>query len=195
MVGKKTAATILYEIALKRHGLKPNRNKYFTSGTGPSLVGSMASGATKVAASYEPYSASMERKDIGHILYTASDMLGFDEPGDGAVVRTKFAKQHPKAVVDVLRATFDATNIVKKDPSAAVKPVANFAKVDEATVKDIYSRKDLIPSSYVPHRKHIVKAAKLAQDAGFAPKGVNLPKFVKNKFVVTRYAKKASAEK
>lgn len=190
--GMKTASTLFYELGAKKAGVTPDRDKYFVSGTGPGMVGVMASGGADVAAGYVPYSTEMVKKKIGHVLFTASDALGMTAPGDGFIARRGFAKKHPDAVVDVLKAQFAANDTIKKDPSSEYQTIAKFAKVDVSTVKYAFSHGNIIAPSYAPGVKSMVKVAKLAQKNGFAPKGVKLAPFAK-KFANTSFAKKAEA--
>ncbi|MGH3503763.1 MAG: ABC transporter substrate-binding protein [Nocardioidaceae bacterium] len=190
MSGKKTASTLYYEIRLRRAGVKPDRSQYFVSGAGPSMVGVLASGAANVAAAYVPYSTKMEEKNIGHTMFTASEALGSTAPGDGLVVRREFAEKHPQAVVDVLKAMFSATDAIKKDPASHYQAMAKYAKVEPSTVKAAL-KGDIYAPSYTPDVDSMVKVAKLAQQAGFAPKGTNLAKFAKDTLIQTKYAKKA----
>jgi len=76
----------------------------------------------------------MVLKKIGRVLFTGSDAIGRPAPGDGFIASTKFIKEHPDAVKDVLRAQFAATDFIKKNPDQAYKQMAEFAKVDEAAV-------------------------------------------------------------
>lgn len=192
--GMKTASTLFYELGAKKAGVTPDRDNYFVSGTGPGMVGVMASGGADVAAAYVPYSTQMVKKKLGHVLFTASDALGMTAPGDGFIARQGFAKKHPEAVVDVLRAQFAATDTIKKDPAAQYQTIASFAKVDVSTVKYAFSHGDIIAPSYAPGVKSMETVAKLAQQNGFAPKGVDLAAFAK-KFANTSFAKKAAASK
>lgn len=189
--GLKTASTLFYQMGLKKHGVDPSSDKYFVSGTGPGMVGVMASGGATVAATYIPYSAEMVDKRLGHVLFTANDAVGGEAPGDGFIASTSFEKEHPKAVVAVLKAQFAATDYIKKHPSSAYKTLATFAGVDEKAVAYSFTNHEIgFPSTYVPDADGIVKVMRSAQALGFAPKGVDLPSFAK-KFVNTSYAQKA----
>jgi ABC-type nitrate/sulfonate/bicarbonate transport system substrate-binding protein len=193
MSGKKTASTLYYEVMLHKHNVKPNRDKYFVSGTGPSMVGALASGGVNVAASYEPYSTEAVQKGVGHIKFTASDALGFPAPGDGLVVRKQFAKKHPKATSDVLRVMFSAMDKIKKDPQGTAPTIANYAKVKTSVVTKLLNNEDVFPKSYEPDERGMLKVARLAQhNKGFVPKGTSLPSFTK-KLINKKYAKKALA--
>lgn len=193
MSGKKTASTLYYEIRLRRVGLEPDRSKYFVSGAGPSMVGVLASGAANVAAAYVPYSTKMEEKKIGHTMFTASEALGSTAPGDGLVVRREFAKKHPQAVVDVLKAMFSATGAIKKDPAAHYQSMAKYAKVEPSTIREAL-KKEVFAPSYKPDLHSMVKVARLAQQAGFGSKKTKLGDFTRKKFVKMSYAKKALTE-
>ncbi len=58
--------------------------------------------------------------------------------------------------------------------------MAEFAKVDEASVRYSFEH-DLIgvATTYVPDVDGIVATVKIAQELGFAPKGVDLPTFAR----------------
>lgn len=191
--GAKTASTLFYEIGARKAGVTPDRGKYFVSGTGPGMVGVMASGGADVAAAYVPYSTQMIQKGIGRLLYTESDALGIKAPGgDGMIVRRAFAEQHPQAVVDVLRAQFAANDAIKNDPAKYYGTIGTFAKVDVSTVKYAFTHGNIIAPSYPPDVTSMEKVGKLAQQYGYGTSGVNLEQFAK-KFANTSYAKKALA--
>ena len=185
----KTASTLFFQIGLKKAGVDPNANEYFVSGTGPGMVGVLDSGGAEVVAGYVPYVAEMALKKIGRVLFTGSDAIGRPAPGDGFIASTKFIKEHPEAVKDVLRAQFAATDFIKSHPDDAYKSMAEFAKVDEAAVR--YSFR--VASTYVPDVEGIVETEKVAQELGFAPKGVDLPSFTR-KFENTALAKDVLAK-
>ncbi|HXR56475.1 MAG TPA: ABC transporter substrate-binding protein [Casimicrobiaceae bacterium] len=193
--GLKTASTLFFQIGLKKAGVDPSANEYFVSGTGPGMVGVLDSGGAEVVAGYVPYVSEMVLKGIGRVLFTGSDAIGRPAPGDGFIASSKFIKEHPDAVKDVLRAQFAATDFIKKSPDQAYKQMAEFAKVDEASVRYSFE-KDLIgvAASYVPDVEGIVETEKVAQELGFAPKGIDLPSFTR-KFENTTLAKEVLASK
>jgi len=95
----------------------------------------------------------------------------------------------------VLRAQFAATDFIKSHPDDAYKSMAAFAKVDEAAVRYSFEKKLIgVAPTYVPDVDGIVSTEAIAQELGFAPKGVDLPAFAK-KFNNTSYAKAVLAEK
>ena len=101
---------------------------------------------------------------------------------------TKFAQEHPEAVRDVLRAQFAATDFIKQRPADAYKAMAEFAKVDEASVRYSFDKNLIgVASSYVPDVNGIVSTVAVAQQLGFAPEGVDLPTYAK-KFNNTSFA-------
>jgi ABC-type nitrate/sulfonate/bicarbonate transport system substrate-binding protein len=187
--GMKTASTLFFQIGLKKAGVDPTANEYFVSGTGPGMVGVLDSGGAEVVAGYVPYVSEMVLKGIGRVLFTGSDAIGRPAPGDGFIASTKFINEHRDAVKDVLRAQFAATDFIKSNPEQAYKQMAEFAKVDEASVRYSFE-KDLIgvATTYVPDVEGIVETEKVAQELGFAPKGVDLPSFTR-KFENTTLAK------
>ncbi len=191
--GLKTASTLFYQMGLKKAGVDPASDDYFVSGTGPGMVGVLDSGGAEVAAAYVPYAASMVLKGIGNVLFTGSDALGSDAPGDGFIASKAFASKHPNAVTDVLRAQFAATDAIKKSPTESYSQMATFAQVDVEAVKYSFEKNLVsIPATYVPDTVGLGKVAALSQDLGFAPAGVNLPDFVKT-FVDTSFATKATS--
>jgi NitT/TauT family transport system substrate-binding protein len=186
--GMKTASTLFFQIGLKKAGVDPMSNEYFVSGTGPGMIGVLDSGGAEVVAGYVPYVADMVLKKIGRVLFTGSDAIGGPAPGDGFIVSTKFAQAHPDAVRDVLRAQFAATDYIKSNPNEAYKAMAEFAKVDEASVRYSFEKNLIgVASSYVPDVAGIVGTVSVAQQLGFAPAGVDLPTFAK-KFNNTSFA-------
>ena len=186
--GMKTASTLFFQIGLKKAGVDPLANEYFVSGTGPGMVGVLDSGGAEVVAGYVPYVADMVLKKIGRVLFTGSDAIGQAAPGDGFIVSTKFAQERPEAVRDVLRAQFAATDYIKSNPNDAYKTMAEFAKVDEASVRYSFEQKLIgVAPSYVPDVAGIVSTVAVAQDLGFAPQGVDLPAYAK-KFNNTSFA-------
>lgn len=186
--GMKTASTLFFQIGLKKAGVDPMSNEYFVSGTGPGMVGVLDSGGAEVVAGYVPYVADMVLKKIGHVLFTGSDAIGRPAPGDGFIVSTKFAQANPEAVRDVLRAQFAATDYIKSNPSEAYKMMADFAKVDEASVRYSFDKNLIgVASTYVPDVSGIVETVAVAQQLGFAPAGVDLPTFAR-KFNNTSFA-------
>src|SRR4051794_26300364 len=186
--GPKTASTLFFQIGLKKAGVDPMGNEYFVSGTGPGMVGVLDSGGAEVVAGYVPYVADMVLKGIGRVLFTGSDAIGRSAPGDGFIVSTKFAQAHPDAVRDVLRAQFAATDYIKSNPNEAYKAMAEFAKVDEASVRYSFEKNLIgVAPSYVPDVAGIVETVGVAQQLGFAPAGVDLPTFAK-KFNNTSFA-------
>lgn len=193
--GPKTASTLFFQIGLKKAGVDPMNNEYFVSGTGPGMVGVLDSGGAEVVAGYVPYVADMVLKKIGRVLFTGSDAIGRPAPGDGFIASTKFMKEHPEALRDVLRAQFAATDYIKSNPADAYKQMAEFAKVDEAAVRYSFE-KDLIgvASTYVPDVEGIVATETVAQELGFAPSGVDLPAFAR-KFNNTQFAKEVSSRR
>jgi len=97
-------------------------------------------------------------------------------------------------VKDVLRAQFAATDFIRKNPEQAYKEMAEFAKVDEASVRYSFEKKLIgVADSYVPDVEGIVETEKVAQDLGFAPQGVDLPTFTR-KFENTQLAKEVLAK-
>ncbi len=193
--GPKTASTLFFQIALKKAGVDPMSNEYFVSGTGPGMVGVLDSGGAEVVAGYVPYVADMVLKKIGRVLFTGSDAIGGPAPGDGFIASTKFAQEHPEALKDVLRAQFDATDFIKSNPDAAYKSMAEFAKVDEAAVRYSFEKNLIgVASSYIPDVAGIVSTVAIAQELGFAPKGVDLATYAK-KFNNTSYAEAVLAKK
>lgn len=178
--GLKTASTLFFQIGLKKAGVDPASNEYFVSGTGPGMVGVLDSGGAEVVAGYVPYVADMALKGIGRILFTGSDAIGRPAPGDGFIASTKFIKEHPEAVKDVLRAQFAATDYIKSHPAEAYKSMAEFAKVDEAAVRYSFEQKLIgVAPTYVPDVEGIVATEAVAQELGFAPPGVDLPSYAK----------------
>ncbi|MEO8741336.1 MAG: ABC transporter substrate-binding protein [Casimicrobiaceae bacterium] len=186
--GPKTASTLFFQIGLKKAGVDPMSNEYFVSGTGPGMVGVLDSGGAEVVAGYVPYVADMVLKKIGRVLFTGSDAIGGPAPGDGFITSTKFAKEHPEALKDVLRAQFAATDFIKSNPDEAYKAMAAFAKVDEAAVRYSFEKNLIgVAPTYVPDVAGIVSTVAIAQELGFAPKGVDLPTYAK-KFNNTSFA-------
>jgi ABC-type nitrate/sulfonate/bicarbonate transport system substrate-binding protein len=193
--GMKTASTLFFQIGLKKAGVDPMSNEYFVSGTGPGMVGVLDSGGAEVVAGYVPYVADMALKKIGRVLFTGSDAIGRAAPGDGFIASTRFMKEHPQALKDVLRAQFDATDFIKSHPAEAYKEMAAFAKVDEAAVRYSFEKNLIgVASSYVPDVEGIVETVAVAQELGFAPKGVDLPTFAR-KFENTTFAREVLAQK
>ena len=192
--GMKTASTLFFQIGLKKAGVDPTANEYFVSGTGPGMVGVLDSGGAEVVAGYVPYVSEMVLKKIGRVLFTGSDAIGRPAPGDGFIASTKFINEHPDAVKDVLRAQFAATDFIRKNPEQAYKEMAEFAKVDEASVRYSFEKKLIgVADSYVPDVEGIVETEKVAQELGFAPQGVDLPSFTR-KFENTQLAKDVLAK-
>ncbi|HEY6893390.1 MAG TPA: ABC transporter substrate-binding protein [Rhodanobacteraceae bacterium] len=192
--GMKTASTLFFQIGLKKAGVDPTANEYFVSGTGPGMVGVLDSGGAEVVAGYVPYVSEMVLKGIGRVLFSGSDAIGRPAPGDGFIASTKFIHEHPDAVKDVLRAQFAATDFIKKNPEQAYKQMAEFAKVDEASVRYSFEKKLIgVADSYVPDVEGIVGTEKVAQELGFAPQGVDLPTFTR-KFENTQLAKDVLAK-
>jgi ABC-type nitrate/sulfonate/bicarbonate transport system substrate-binding protein len=178
--GMKTASTLFFQIGLKKAGVDPMANEYFVSGTGPGMVGVLDSGGAEVVAGYVPYVADMVLKKIGRVLFTGSDAIGQPAPGDGFIVSTKFAQEHPEAVRDLLRAQFAATDYIRSSPNEAYKVMAEFAKVDEASVRYSFDQGLIgVAKSYVPDVEGIVSTVTVAQQLGFAPPGVDLPAFAR----------------
>jgi ABC-type nitrate/sulfonate/bicarbonate transport system substrate-binding protein len=193
--GMKTASTLFFQIGLKKAGVDPTANEYFVSGTGPGMVGVLDSGGAEVVAGYVPYVADMELKKIGRVLFTGSDAIGRAAPGDGFIASTKFIKEHPEAVKDLLRAQFAATDYIKSNPNEAYKTMAEFAKVDEAAVRYSFEKNLIgVAPSYVPDVDGIVATVAVAQELGFAPKDVDLPTYAK-KFENTALAKEVLAKR
>jgi ABC-type nitrate/sulfonate/bicarbonate transport system substrate-binding protein len=193
--GMKTASTLFFQIGIKKAGVDPSAYEYFVSGTGPGMVGVLDSGGAEVVAGYVPYVADMELKKIGRVLFTGSDAIGRPAPGDGFIASTKFIQEHPDAVKDVLRSQFAATDFIKSHPDDAYKSMAEFAKVDEAAVRYSFEKKLIgVAPSYVPDVEGIVETEKVAQELGFAPKGVDLPSFTR-KFENTTLAKEVLAKR
>ena len=192
--GMKTASTLFFQIGLKKAGVDPTANEYFVSGTGPGMVGVLDSGGAEVVAGYVPYVSEMVLKKIGRVLFTGSDAIGRPAPGDGFIASTKFINEHPDAVKDVLRAQFTATDFIRKNPDQAYKEMAEFAKVDEASVRYSFEKKLIgVADSYVPDVEGIVETEKVAQELGFAPQGVDLPTFTR-KFENVQLAKDVLAK-
>jgi sulfonate transport system substrate-binding protein len=178
--GMKTASTLFFQIGLKKAGVDPSSNEYFVSGTGPGMVGVLDSGGAEVVAGYVPYVADMVLKKIGRVLFTGSDAIGGAAPGDGFIVSTKFAQARPEAVKDVLRAQFAATRYIGSHPDEAYKSMAEFAKVDEASVRYSFEKGLIgVAPSFVPDVEGIVSTVAIAQQLGFAPAGVDLPTFAR----------------
>jgi taurine transport system substrate-binding protein len=193
--GPKTASTLFFQIGLKKAGVDPMSNEYFVSGTGPGMVGVLDSGGAEVVAGYVPYVADMVLKKIGRVLFTGSDAIGGPAPGDGFIASTKFAKEQPEALKDVLRAQFAATDYIKSNPAEAYKAMAAFAKVDEAAVRYSFEKNLIgVAPSYVPDVPGIVSTVAIAQELGFAPKGVDLPTYAK-KFNNTSFAEAVLGKK
>ena len=192
--GPKTASTLFFQIMLKKAGVDPMKNEYFVSGTGPGMVGVLDSGGAEVVAGYVPYVADMVLKKIGRVLFTGSDAIGRDAPGDGFIASTQFIKEHREAVKDVLRAQFAATDYVKSHPKDAYKQMAEFAKVDEAAVSYSFQHKLIgVAHSYVPDVDGIVATEAVAQELGFAPAGVDLTTYAR-KFNNIELAKEVLAK-
>jgi len=193
--GPRTASTLFFKIMLKKAGVDPEGNEYFVSGTGPGMVGVLDSGGAEVVAGYVPYVADMELRKIGRVLFTGSDAIGRPAPGDGFIASTKFIKEQPEAVRDVLRAQFAATDYIKSNPADAYKQMAEFAKVDEAAVRFSFDNKLIgVATSYLPDVDGIVETVAIAQQLGFAPPGVDLPTFAR-KFENVTLAKEALAKR
>lgn len=193
--GMKTASTLFFQIGLKQAGVDPQANEYFVSGTGPGMVGVLDSGGAEVVAGYVPYVADMVLKKIGRVLFTGSDAIGRSAPGDGFIASTRFIKDHPEAVKDLLRAQFAATDFIKSQPDQAYKQMADFAKVDEAAVRYSFEHNLIgVAPSYIPDVDGIVATVTVAQALDFAPKGVDLATFAK-KFENTALAKEVLSGK
>jgi ABC-type nitrate/sulfonate/bicarbonate transport system substrate-binding protein len=193
--GMKTASTLFFQIGLKKAGVDPTANEYFVSGTGPGMVGVLDSGGAEVVAGYVPYVSDMVLRKIGRVLFTGSDAIGGPAPGDGFIASTKFIKEQPEAVRDVLRAQFAATDYIKANPADSYKQMAEFAKVDEAAVRHSFENKLIgVADSYVPDVQGIVDTVAIAQQLGFAPPGVDLPTYAK-KFENVTLAKEALAKR
>lgn len=129
------------------------------------------------------------------MLFTGSDAIGRPAPGDGFIASTRFIKEQPEAVRDVLRAQFAATDYIKSNPADAYKQMAEFAKVDEAAVRHSFDNKLIgVAASYLPDVEGIVETVAIAQQLGFAPPGVDLPTFAK-KFENVTLAKEALAKR
>jgi hypothetical protein len=66
--------------------------------------------------------------------------------------------------------------------------MAEFAKVDEASVRYSFEKNLIgVASTYVPDVAGITSTVAIAQELGFAPKGVDLPAYAK-KFNNTSFA-------
>lgn len=193
--GEKTASTLFFEIGLKSAGIEPGGNEYFVSGTGPGMVGVLESGDVDVAAAYVPYAADMVLKDIGTVLFTGSDVLGSEAPGDGFIVSQSFAESNPDAVEDVLRAQFEATDFIVDSPEKAYSLMAEFAGVDEESVQYSFDEGLVsVADTYVPDTDGLAEVASLAQELGFSPsEDIDLTEFVTG-FVNTEFAKRAMKE-
>ncbi|OJU03698.1 MAG: hypothetical protein BGN87_09940 [Rhizobiales bacterium 65-79] len=193
--GPKTASTLFFKIGLKKAGVDPDANEYFVSGTGPGMVGVLDSGGAEVVAGYVPYVSEMVLKKIGHVLFTGSDAIGREAPGDGFIASTAFIKKDPQAVKDVLAAAAKATDYIKSNPDDAYKMMADFAKVGEPAVRYSFEHKLIgVAQSYVPDVEGIVETEKVAQELGFAPDGVDLPSFARKFNNVTLAAEVAKAK-
>ena len=137
--------------------------------------------------------SEMVLKKIGRVLFTGSDAIGRPAPGDGFIASTEFAKAHPQALKDVLRAQFDATDYIRMHPDKAYGMMAKFAKVDTASVRYSFEHNLIgVAKSYTPDVKGIVATVRVAQQLGFAPKGVQLAKFAE-KFNNTMFATEVQA--
>lgn len=190
--GPKTASTLFFEIGLKKAGVDPSTNEYFVSGTGPGMVGVLDSGGAEVAATYVPYAADMVLKEIGTVLFSASDALGTDAPGDGFIASSSFCDKNPEAVQAVLRAQFEATDLINSDPDQAMQQMAEFAGVSVDSVSYSFEH-DLVgvAKNYAPDEDGLGQVAQLAQDLGYAPdKSVDLPSFLPD-FVDSSFAEGA----
>lgn len=193
--GPKTASTLFFKIGLKKAGADPEANEYFVSGTGPGMVGVLDSGGAEVVAGYVPYVSEMVLKDMGHVLFTGSDAIGREAPGDGFIASTAFIKNNPQAVKDVLAAAAKATDYIKSNPDDAYKMMADFAKVGEPAVRYSFEHKLIgVAQSYVPDVEGIVETEKVAQELGFAPEGVDLPTFARKFNNVTLATEVAGAK-
>lgn len=190
--GEKTASTLFFEIGLKEAGIEPGGNEYFVSGTGPGMVGVLESGDVDVAATYVPYAADMVLKDIGSVLFTGSDVLGSDAPGDGFIASQAFAEETPDAVDDLLRAQFEATDFIADSPDEAYALMADFAGVDLESVQYSFDEGLVaVAPTYVPDTEGLEKVAALAQELGFSPSDdIDLTDFVTD-FVNTEFAERA----
>lgn len=193
--GEKTASTLFFEIGLKEADLEPGGNEYFVSGTGPGMVGVLESGDVDVAATYVPYAADMVLKDIGTVLFTGSDVLGADAPGDGFIASQAFAEEHSDAVDDVVRAQMKATDFITESPDDAYSLMAEFADVDAEAVKYSFDEELVsVAPTYVPDSEGLAKVAARAQELGFSPSDdIDLTEFVTD-FVNTEFAERAQKD-
>jgi NitT/TauT family transport system substrate-binding protein len=178
--GPKTASTLFFKIALKKAGVDPEANEYFVSGTGPGMVGVLDSGGAEVVAGYVPYVSDMVLKGIGKVMFTGSEAIGRDAPGDGFIARKAVIDSDPQMVKDVLAAQAEATDYIKSNPDEAYKIMAEFAKVDEAAVRYSFENGLIgVAKSYIPDVDGIVETVTIAQELGFAPEGTDLPTYAK----------------
>lgn len=194
--GEKTASTIYFEIGLSQAGVDHESNEYFISGTGAGMVGVLDSGDIDVAAGYVPYTADMVQKGIGKVIFDANDAIGGPAPGDGFIASTDWLEKNPDAARDVLRAQFRATDHIEQNPDDAYPVMAEFADTTEKAVRYSFESKMIeIPDSYVPDAEAIDTAARLADELGFAPKGVDDLAGFAEQFFDTELAEEVEGER
>ncbi len=163
--GLNTADQVVLDLALHKAGLPLNAGTYPIA-TGPNSVIAMQNGTVDAASAYVPFSAQMIVNGTGRLIATADQVYGKPWVAGGLFVTRAFAKAHPQAVRDVLKAVLRAENLIKTQPATAYKLLSQYSGASVAAIKYSYDHNFIRLLPLVPDKQAMIAEAKTEQQYG-----------------------------
>ncbi|GAC1587851.1 MAG: aliphatic sulfonate ABC transporter substrate-binding protein [Candidatus Velthaea sp.] len=185
--GNNTAPQVILNTAMKKAGLNPEDVQFFQA-SGEAQVPLMQKGAVDGAISYVPFSSEMIVNGTGTLLLTADQMYGKSWTGGAEIVRVAFAKEHPEAVLDVLRAMQRAQDMLQKDPAAARKALAKVTNIPLEVIEHSYKQKFVTLLPLTPNIPDITEQLELLHKFGVLK---SEPKALISDFIHPEFAERA----
>lgn len=176
--GKKVGTTIgssaysLLLSALAKNGLSINDINFVNidfSAAGTALE----SGEVDAAVGYAPTFLQVEKTD-GKIFHTIIDAEGYGVSEDILVANTKFAKEHPDIVENLLVLYDKANDFIEKHNTEAISIIADYFGVPDSVMKQTLEQSDLHFQNNNTLTKDIDNYIQFMYDNGLITKRLNV---------------------
>jgi aliphatic sulfonates family ABC transporter substrate-binding protein len=187
----------LLSTALHDANMKPDELNLYKSAA-PDMPSLLKRGEIDGFMAWTPFTSESVRAGVGRVLLNANDV--FNKAGGkgqwisaGYLVSSKFAQEHPQAVVDVVKDIAKASRLIRTNQDEAVSALSAETGLSKETIAYAIDHKfAMFPSSIVPDHKVVQSMVKIFVSSGLI-KGVDISKFV-NRLVHPEFAQKAEAQ-
>lgn len=176
--GKKVGTTIgssaysLLLSALAKNGLSINDINFVNIDFSAAAT-ALESGEVDAAVGYTPSFLQVEKTD-GKLFYTIMDAEGYGVSEDILVANTKFAKEHPDVVENLLVLYDKANDFIEQHNKEAVSIIADYFGVPDSVMKQTLAQSDLHFQNNDTVTKDIDNYIQFMYDNGLITKRLNV---------------------